>query len=103
MDGEGLAAGATMSRGCCGGRAVRLVRVGPSEVGLTGVDQVLNYLYLEGWSPGDAGLAEALVEAARQAGNYVPSRHEAAYGAALAELFRQFCAAQTASHGHKIP
>lgn len=85
-----------MSHGCCGGGAVRLVGVGDTEVGLAGVDVILELFYVEGWSPGEAGLKDALLEALQTAGNYIPPGQEAAYAAALTELFRRYCAARTA-------
>lgn len=84
-----------MSPRCCGSGPLRLVRVGTTDVGLSGLDTVLEQIYLEGWSPGEPGLEEVLVGAARAAGNYIPHGQERAYGAALAELFRQFCSEES--------
>ncbi len=86
-----------MNQGCCGGGAVRLIRIGDTKVGLTGLAAILERFYLEGWSPGDAGLGAALVEACREAGNYILPAEGPAYAAALAKLYGQFCAANAAS------
>jgi hypothetical protein len=80
-------------------KGVRIIEVGGQKVGLTGVDGILERFYIEGWAPGDSGLKAALVEALRQAGNYVTPTEEPAYGAALVELFRQFCLANAGGKG----
>jgi hypothetical protein len=89
-----------MSRGCCGG-GVRIVEVAGSKVGLTGLDTALERFYLEGWSPGDAGLEAALVQALRDAGNYITPSMEAAYQAALGDLYQKFAAANAPAEGKK--
>lgn len=97
MDGSGARRKEIMNQGCCGGGAVRLIRIGDTKVGLTGLDAILERFYLEGWSPGDTGLEAALVEACREAGNYILPPEGPAYAAALGELYRQFCAVNAAS------
>jgi hypothetical protein len=81
-----------MSPGCCGMRGVRIIEVAGEKVGLTGVDATLERFYLEGWSPGDPGLEAALVEALRDAGNYITPSVEFAYQAALRDLYQKFYA-----------
>jgi hypothetical protein len=76
--------------GCCGITGLRMVRVGNTTVGLTGVNAILEALYIEGWSPDDEGLSENIVERLRQAGNYITKNEEGTYGAALRDLFREF-------------
>ncbi len=87
-----------MSSGCCGIRGLRQVRVGDSEVGLTGVDAALESLYIEGWSPEDQELGEVFVDRLREAENYIPPGQEPLYVAALVDLFRQFYEANTAGN-----
>lgn len=88
-----------MSPGCCGMKGVRIIEVGGQKIGLTGLDVILERFYIEGWAPGDFGLEAALVEALRQAGNYITPSQEPAHGAALVELFRQFCLANAGGKG----
>jgi hypothetical protein len=83
-----------MSPGCCGG-GVRIIEVAGDKVGLTGLDATLERFYLEGWSPGDASLEAALVEALRQAGNYITPSMEPAYAAALGQFYQKFFAANS--------
>jgi hypothetical protein len=64
-------------------------------VGLTGLDSALERFYLEGWSPGDPGLEAALVEALREAGNYITPATDYAYQAALRDLYQKFFAANS--------
>jgi len=78
-----------MAPRCCPVKGLRLIRVGDSKVGLTGLDQTLAEIYSQGWLPEQAGLKEALVERLRAAGNYITPASEAAYGDALAELYRK--------------
>jgi len=89
-----------MSPGCCGG-GVRIIEVAGDKVGLTGLDATLERFYLEGWSPGDPGLEAALVEALRDAGNYITPSMEAAYKAALGDLYQKFVAANSPAERKK--
>jgi hypothetical protein len=89
-----------MSPGCCGG-SVRIIEVAGDKVGLTGLDATLERFYLEGWSPGDPGLEAALVQALRDAGNYITPSMEAAYQAALGDLYQKFAAANSPAEGKK--
>ena len=82
-----------MSPKCCGISGVRIIEVAGSKVGLTGLDTTLERFYLEGWSPGDPGLEAALVEALRDAGNYITPSMDYAYQAALRDLYQKFFAA----------
>ncbi len=76
--------------GCCGIKGLRKVQIGSTTVGLTGVNAILEALYIEGWSPGDEGLSQSIVERLRQAGNYIAPGEESAYGESLRGLFREF-------------
>lgn len=76
-----------MSPACCGIRNVRIIRIGGSRAGVTGLDQLLQEVDLEGWSPGDPGLGARLVEGLRDAGNYVAPAAEGAYARSLRELY----------------
>ncbi|HZO99245.1 MAG TPA: hypothetical protein VFD30_03025 [Terriglobia bacterium] len=71
-------------------KGVRIIEVAGEKVGLTGLDATLERFYLEGWSPGDPGLEAALVEALRDAGNYITPSVEDAYQAALRDLYQKF-------------
>jgi hypothetical protein len=82
-----------MSPKCCGTGGVRIIEVAGSKVGLTGLDMTLERFYLEGWSPGDPGLEASLVEALRDAGNYITPSMDDAYQAALRDLYQKFFAA----------
>ena len=79
-----------MSPRCCGTGSVRIIEVAGSKVGLTGLDTTLERFYLEGWSPGDPGLEAALVEALRDAGNYITPSEDYTYQAALRDLYQKF-------------
>ncbi len=79
-----------MSPACCGIRSVRIIRVGDSRAGVTGVDQLLKRVNLEGWSPEDEGLGKRLVEGLRATGNYVSPAAEAAYARSLLDLYRSY-------------
>ncbi len=87
-----------MSSGCCGFRGLRRLRIGESEVGLTGVDANLEYLYIEGWSPADKDLGETFVQRLREAGNYIPPAAEPLYVSVLVDLFREFYEANAAGN-----
>ena len=89
-----------MSPGCCGG-GVRIIEVAGDKVGLTGLDATLERFYLEGWSPGDAGLEAALVQALRDAGNHITPSMEAAYQATLGDLYQKFVAANSPAERKK--
>ncbi len=84
-----------MSPGCCGMRGIRIIEVAGNKVGLRELDATLERFYLEGWSPDDPGLEAALVEALRDAGNYITPSVEYAYQAALRDLYQQFFAANS--------
>ncbi len=79
-----------MSPGCCAVRGLRKLRIGKSEVGLTGVDATLEYLYIEGWSPEDKDLGETFIQRLREAGNYIPPAQGPVYAPVLVDLFREF-------------
>jgi hypothetical protein len=83
-----------MSPGCCGVKGIRMIKVAGDNVGLTGLDATLERFHLEGWFPGDPGLEAALVEALRDAGNYITPSVEYAYQAALRDLYQKFYAAK---------
>jgi hypothetical protein len=72
-----------------------MIRVGNNVVGLTGVNAILEALYIEGWSPDDEDLGQSAVERLREAGNYITPNGESAYGEALRDLFREFYEANT--------
>lgn len=82
-----------MSPGCCNAKGIRMIKVAGDNVGLMRLDATLERFYLEGWSPGDPGLEAAMVEALRDAGNYITPSVEYAYQAALRGLYQKFYAA----------
>ena len=90
-----------MSPRCCGTGGVRIIEVAGSKVGLTGLGTTLERFYLEGWSPGDPGLEAALVEALRDAGNYITPSMDYAYQAALRDLYEKFFAANAPTEPKK--
>jgi hypothetical protein len=45
-----------MARGCCGPKNIRIIRVGNSKAGVTGLDQILEDTLRQGWSPDQEGL-----------------------------------------------
>lgn len=90
-----------MNAKCCGGSSLRMVRISTSEIGLLGLEAVLERFYLEGWMPDETGLEAALLDALRQAGNYIAPAQESAYGVVLAELFRESCAANAVGREQK--
>jgi hypothetical protein len=71
-------------------RSVRIIQVGNSRAGVTGLDQLLEQISLEGWAPDDEGLAKRLVGGLRTAGNYVAQTAEAAYAQSLLDLYRAY-------------
>lgn len=81
--------------GCCGIKGLRMIRVGNNVVGLTGVDAILEALYIEGWAPDDEGLGQSVVSRLREAGNYITASEESTHGEALRGLFREFYEANT--------
>lgn len=83
-----------MSPSCCGIRGLRRIRVGGVEIGLTGVDQTMETLFIEGFSSDDERLGKTFVERLREAGNYIPVTQEGLYAPVLIELFRTFCKAK---------
>jgi hypothetical protein len=91
----------SVSPRCCGIGTARIIEVAGDKVGLTGLDIALERFYLEGWSPGDAGLEAGLVQALRDAGNYITPSMEAAYQAALGDLYQKFFAANSPPEGKK--
>jgi len=92
-----------MSPRCCGLRSVRIIQVGNSRAGVTGLDQLLEQAYLEGWSLVDEGLGKRLVDGLRAAGNYVAETAEAAYAASLLELYRAHAEAAKAPNSQNAP
>ncbi len=80
---------------CCGMKGLRMIRVGNNVVGLTGVNAILEALYIEGWSPDDEGLSQNIVARLRAADNYITPSEESTYGEALQDLFREFYEANT--------
>jgi hypothetical protein len=87
-----------MSPSCCGIRGLRRLRIGNSEVGLTGVDATMEFLYGEGWSPEGEDLGKTFVQRLREMGNYIPADQEPLYAPALIELFREFYHANAAGN-----
>lgn len=79
-----------MAPRCCGMKGVRIIRVGNSKAGVTGLDQILEETHRQGWRPEQEGLKQTLVEALRAAGNYVSPSSEGAYGDSLADLYREY-------------
>ncbi len=75
---------------CCGMKGLTMVRVGNNVVGLTGVNAILEALYIEGWSPDDEGFGQNIVARLRAAGNYITPTEESAYADVLRDLFREF-------------
>ena len=79
---------------CCDGPRGDIVQVDifgdGSTIGLMGLTEIFEQLYLLGRAP-DASVQDELVKmvAAR---NYVPRSTEAAYGAALVREYARFCA-----------
>lgn len=72
------------------GNAYR-IQVGNSEFILFKLDAILEEFYLEGWSPGDDGLEDALLEALREEGDRIPRGYEPACKAALSKAFSHHC------------
>jgi len=81
-----------MGRSCCGNRGVRIIKIANSKAGLTGLDQLLEDVYREGWRPGQPGLEERLISGVRAAGNYIEPGFETVYAKSLEELYRSFLA-----------
>lgn len=79
-----------MAKGCCSPKGLRLIRVGGSKAGVTGLDQLLEEMYQQGWEPRQQGLGPALLTRLRAAGNYVVPEMEAAYQEALTHLYRDY-------------
>ena len=71
------------------------IHIGNMSIVLVAVGEILDDLYLEGWSPGDPGLLEALSKGLREAGNHLSPGMESACAAALGEVFSRFCREQT--------
>jgi len=92
-----------MSPACCGLRSVRIIQVSNARAGLTGLDELLKQVYLEGWRPDDENLAKRLVEGIRAAGNYVAEAAEAAYAQSLLNLYRAHVAAAQHSPSQGAP
>jgi hypothetical protein len=82
-----------MSPACCGPKNFRIIKVGDSRAGVTGLDHLLEQASLEGWSPRDQRLGERLVEGLRAAGNFVAPTSETAYAEALLGLYHDYVGA----------
>ena len=67
-----------------------VVTLGSDEKVLTSLHVILLDTYLEGWSPGDDGLDQVLLAAARSAGNSISLKHESACSRALGSAFAEF-------------
>jgi hypothetical protein len=65
------------------------VRTGFSEPGAEPIRDLMDWFYLEGWSPGDAGLGDALLEAVDSVCRSYLRRSDRAKKTALVEMFRQ--------------
>lgn len=79
-----------MAARCCTVKGLRMIRVGDSKAGVTGLDQILEESRRQGWRPDQEGLKRVLVAALRAAGNYVSPSSEEAYGESLLGLYRQY-------------
>jgi hypothetical protein len=75
---------------CCSPEGPRELRVGDRVVRVTGLQQVLRKLYLAGWQPEQAGLAEQLVSGLRAAGNFIARGTEPQYARSLLRLYGEF-------------
>ncbi len=67
-----------------------MVRVGDNDVGFTGLDPILEYLYIEGWSPEEDGLGQTIIARLREVGNQITPSDESTYREALQDVFREF-------------
>ncbi len=76
---------------CCGKSQLRQLHVGEGVLNLSGIQDILEHFYLEGWSPDEPTLGEALVEALREAGNHIPRGCEGESGRVLRKMFSEYC------------
>lgn len=83
-----------MSAACCGSARIRIIEVGNSRAGVTGLDRLIDQVFIEGWSPHDEGLGKRLVEGLRAAGNFVAGSAEDDYAKALFALYQAHVEAQ---------
>jgi small redox-active disulfide protein 2 len=79
-----------MASKCCAPGGPRRLRVGNGTVSISGLDQLLQGAFDEGWQPEREGVAQHLLAGLRAAGNYIPANVEAAYESALVAAFREF-------------
>jgi len=79
-----------VGQGCCRIKRLRKIRVADFEAGVTGLDEILEHVYRNGWVPDQEGLGKVLLDALRAAGNYVTPKYEAAYSETLVGLYRGY-------------
>lgn len=79
-----------MSPACCPPKGLRKIKVVDTVAGVTGLDELLESAFEQGWQPDQAGLAEHLVAGLRAAGNYISPGWEPQYGETVLSLYREF-------------
>jgi hypothetical protein len=92
-----------MSPACCAPKNIRIIKVGDSRAGVTGLAPLLEQVFREGWSPRDPGLGKRLVEGLRAAGNFVAPASETAYAEALLGLYDDYVEANQKAEPKVIP
>ena len=79
---------------CCEKPGTRIIKVGNSQAGIIGLDEILNQV--KGEAEGVNDLEHELLALAKDHGNYIASSAEGAYKEALVREYRDFCRKQGA-------
>ena len=78
---------------CCPKPSTKIVKVGTSQAGVIGLDEILKKAMDEGLTEKSA-LENELVALARDHGNYIATSAEGVYKEALLREFREYCRQQ---------
>jgi len=68
----------------------RQILVGERPAAIRGLDDILEALYDDGYTPGEEGLGKRLIELARQRHNYIPKPAEDDFAQALLREYRKY-------------
>jgi hypothetical protein len=81
-----------MAGGCCPNPIAKIIKVGGLDVGILGLENVLQGVYATGIQE-ETQLKHNLLVSVRALGNFVPPSREEEYKEALLREYRKFCRA----------
>lgn len=79
-----------MTKPCCSRPIGKIIKVGQSQAGLVGLDEIFQRVLVSGLND-DHRLKEELIALARQRGNYIAPAVEELYKEALVREYTLFC------------